>query len=216
MKKFGYFLVCLVALGFCFAPWLAGQYQQNGSGAFAGAGAGANVGTPGAAAPRSAALNAGVYNTTPPTYSNGQMAAFQTDVNGNLKIAGTMTLSNPSVSLSAALPAGTNLIGSVKAVPATSCGTTVFTQALVAVPTSTTALTATTSCIDLVVFTNTTNGTLSVTITDGAGSPVALLNAFDITAKSNLILPLHGLPLTSGIKWFASGSGVTGGVVALQ
>ena len=44
-------------------------------------------------------FNNGVYNTTPPTLTNGQMSAVQLDVNGNLKIA--------------SIPSGINVIGHI-------------------------------------------------------------------------------------------------------
>lgn len=47
-------------------------------------------------------LGGAVYNTSAPTLTNGQQAALQSDVNGNLK-----------VDLATAIPAGSNLIGAV-------------------------------------------------------------------------------------------------------
>jgi len=84
------------------------------------------------------------------------------------------------------------------------------------VPTANTALTATTSCVVAIMVTNTNASAQTVTITDGQGAPVTVLSAFSIPANSAVTLPFHGAQLTSGIKWTAGGTGLTGTVVAYQ
>ena len=100
--------------------------------------------------------------------------------------------------------------------PKTSCGVTAFTPAWQAVPTASTALTATTSCVLAVMITNTNATAQTVTVTDGQATPVTVLSAFSIPGNSEVTLPFHGSQMTSGIKWIAGGAGLTGTVVAYQ
>ena len=104
----------------------------------------------------------------------------------------------------------------VTTAPKTACGSTAFTPAWQAVPTTSTALTATTSCVVAIMVTNTNATAQTVTITDGQGSPVTVLNAFSIPGNSQVTLPLYGAQMTTGIKWSAGGTGLTGTVVAYQ
>jgi len=121
-----------------------------------------------------------------------------------------------NVTVNQPLPAGTNLLGSVYSVPKTACGNTVASQALAAVPTSSTAVFASTTCVVTVVLNNTTSGALTVSVSDGQGSPVSDVVTFSIPANSQMIQPLYGVQFTSGVKWSASGSGVTGAVLGYQ
>jgi hypothetical protein len=118
--------------------------------------------------------------------------------------------------VSGTLSAVTAITNTVSVAPKTSCGATAFTPAWQAVPTSITALTATTSCVVAILVTNTNSSAQTVTVTDGQGAPVTVLSAFSIPANSEITLPLHGAQMTSGIKWSAGGAGVTGTVVAYQ
>jgi hypothetical protein len=104
----------------------------------------------------------------------------------------------------------------IATVPKTACGLAAFAPAWQAVPTSSTALTATTSCVVAILITNTNASAQTVTLTDGQATAVTVLNAFSIPGNSQITLPLHGAQLTSGIKWTAGGSGLTGTVVAYQ
>lgn len=141
------------------------------------------------------------------------MTALKVDgTGGTFPISGS--ISNTGFNVTGSLPAGTNVIGVVKQVPATACGTTAFTPAWQAVPTSNTALTSTTSCVIAIIITNTNASAQTVTITDGQGSPVTIANAFSIPAGSQVTFPLYGSQMTSGIKWSAGGTGLTGTVVA--
>jgi hypothetical protein len=96
--------------------------------------------------------------------------------------------------------------------PKTACGAAAWQS----VPTSSTALTATTSCVMAILVTNTNASAQTVTVTDGQGTAVTVLNAFSVPANSEVTLPLYGSQMTSGIKWAAGGTGLTGTVVAYQ
>lgn len=101
--------------------------------------------------------------------------------------------------------------------PGTTCTyLTMVSVPLQTIPTSTTTLISGTVCPTFLDITNTTAGSLTITITDLQGSPVTFLNAFAIPANSQLLQPLYGLPFTSGLTWKASGSGLTGGLVGFQ
>lgn len=114
-----------------------------------------------------------------------------------------------------ALASGSNIIG--KVAPVTACGTTSFSQAIAALPTSSTAITTTTTCILAAYFNNTNSSAQTVTLTDNAGTPLNIIGpAFSVPGLSNMTVPLYGIQATSGIKWAAGGTGVTGGVVGLQ
>jgi len=143
------------------------------------------------------------------------MTALKVDgTGGSFPISGS--ISNAGFNVTGSLPTGANVIGQVQAVPKTACGTTAFTPAWQAVPTSTTALTSTTSCVIAIIITNTNVASQTVTVTDGQGTPVTIANAFSIPGNSQVTFPLYGSQMTSGIKWSAGGTGVTGTVVAYQ
>jgi len=126
------------------------------------------------------------------------------------------SISNTGFNVTGSLPTGANVIGQVQTVPKTACGTTAFTPAWQAVPTSATALTSTTSCVVAVIITNTNGAGQTITLTDGQGSPVTVVNAFSVPANSQVTFPLYGSQMTGGIKWTAGGAGMTGTVVAYQ
>jgi hypothetical protein len=111
---------------------------------------------------------------------------------------------------------GATGMAALQTAPKTACGATAFTPAWQVVPTSSTALTATTSCVVAILVTNTNASAQTVTITDGQGTPVTVLSAFSIPANSEVTLPFFGAQMTSGIKWTAGGAGLTGTVVAYQ
>lgn len=105
----------------------------------------------------------------------------------------------------------------VKSVPVTPCGTTVFSQALVAVPTSTGSPTSTTTCIMRAYFNNTNASAQTVTLTDNSGTPLNGVGpAFSVPGLSNLVIPYDGVQFTSGIKWVAGGTGITGAIWGFQ
>jgi hypothetical protein len=113
-------------------------------------------------------------------------------------------------------PASQSGTWTVRTVPLNACGTTVASSALAAVPTSSTAVFSTTTCVQTIVLNNTTSSALTVTVTDNEGTPVNDLLTFSIPAYSQLIQPLGGVAFTSGVKWVASASGVTGAMLGNQ
>lgn len=98
----------------------------------------------------------------------------------------------------------------------TACGATVFSQAWVAVPTSEGTPTSTTTCVEALSFTNTNATGQTVTVTDGQGSPITLVATYSIPGNSTAVFPFHGAAATTGLKWVAGGTGVTGAILGYQ
>jgi len=113
-----------------------------------------------------------------------------------------------------ALATGSNVIG--KTVMATGCGTAVFSQALVAVPTVEAAATAVTSCVVSVNACNTNATAQTFSLKDNQGTPIIAVNAVSIPGNSCYLYQLGGGLFTSGIRWVAGGTGVTGTILAYQ
>lgn len=114
-------------------------------------------------------------------------------------------------------PVGSGSGGTTKVVPATACGTTVFSQAFVLVPSANTAVAAATTCVETIVLTNVTTSVQTITITDNQGSPVTAFNAFPLQPGATVLLPLNGVSFTSGIKWQAgAASSVSGAILGYQ
>lgn len=181
-------------------PKLYAQLQQSG-------GPGSTV-TIGAALPTGTNVvgKFGIDQTTPGTTNlvqlGGTLPAFASTPTFNM---GTM----------GALVAGSATIGTV--IPKTPCGTTVASQALAAVPTSSTAVFASTTCLMAAYFNNTNASAQTVTLTDNAGTPLNGIGpAFSVPGLSNLFLPYEGVQFASGVKWLAGGAGVTGGMWGFQ
>ena len=154
-----------------------------------------------------------------------------TNVIGKVGIDQTTPGTTNGVQVVAALPTGSNTIGAIsnttfglntgtntigKVGQVSTCGTTAFTQAWIAVPTSATSITATTTCVQAIIFTNTNASAQTVTVTDGQGSPVTVVSSFSIPGNSQVTFPFYGAPMTTGIKWSAGGTGVTGSAVGWQ
>lgn len=114
-----------------------------------------------------------------------------------------------------ALPAGTAKVGVVY--PYTSCGTTSFTKALQAMPTVSTTIASATTCVLVFDISNTSGGSLTVTVSDNAGTPVNWLNAVTMLAGETREYSWpNGKNFASGIKVIASGAGITYSVEGLQ
>lgn len=216
------FLLVLVAA--LFGPTVSAQLQQSGGG-----GSNSSVGTIGATAPTAATNSGGTYNSVLPTLTTGQMGSSQLDSNARQIVVGAGTagtgaggvVSVQGVAGGTTLPvsvgsiaAGTSIIG--KVVPATACGTTVQSQALAALPTSSSAVFTSTTCVMVIVLNNTNASAATVTISDNQGTPINDVLTFSIPAYSQLIQPLYGVAFTSGLKWTASTTGVTGAVLGYQ
>jgi hypothetical protein len=141
--------------------------------------------------------------------------ALWTAIDGTVAATQSGTWNVGSVtSITNALPAGTALIG--KAAQPTACGATVFSQAIAAVPTSSTAAAAATTCVQMVVACNTNATGQTFTLSDNAGTPLVAVNALSIPGNSCAHFPFGGVAFTSGVKWSAGGSGVVGAIVGLQ
>lgn len=149
------------------------------------------------------------------TQSSGANLHVDVDSAPTTAVTGTFWQTTQPVSIASlpALAAGTNLIGTAYTIPKTACGNTVESQALEAVPTSSTAVFTSTVCLMVIVLNNTNSSSVTVTVSDDEGTPVNDVLTFSIPANSQLIQPLWGVAFTSGVKWAASASGVTGAVL---
>jgi hypothetical protein len=107
--------------------------------------------------------------------------------------------------------------GTVTTVTKTSCGTTAYDSGMLALPTSSTAVTSTATCVEAVVLVNVTSAVQTVTLTDNQGTPAVYLTGFQIPANSTLVYELHFARLASGVKWSATNaSSVNGQIVGYQ
>jgi hypothetical protein len=143
-------------------------------------------------------------NTTPwlATLSQGGNAA-QVSAQGALKIDGSGVTQPVS--------------GTVTAVDKTACGTTVYDSGIATLPTTSTAVTSTATCVNAVLFVNTTASTQTITLSDNQASPVAYLSSFQIPGNSTLVYDLHNARLANGIKWQATNAAsVNAQIVGVQ
>lgn len=205
-------LAALLISNVSFTPTFA-QLQQSGGG-----GSNASVGSTGATSPTSATLTGGAFNSTLPTLTTGQMGAIQVDSNGRLlvgSIVGALPAGTNSIG-SVTIGAGTAVVGTVNTIPKTACGNTVASQALAAVPTAATAVFTATTCVQVIVLNNTNATATTVTVTDNQATPINDVLSFSIPGNSQLIQPLWGVAFTSGVKWNASATGVTGAILGYQ
>jgi hypothetical protein len=192
MKK--YVIAAAVAALFV-AGSLMGQLSQSG-------GAGASV----------TATQSGTWtmqpgntaNTTPWLFTMSQGGnAAQVSAGGALKIDGSAVTQPVS--------------GNVTVAPKTACGTAVYDSGMVALPTTSTAVTTTATCVNSVIFVNTTGATQTVTMTDNQGSPVTYLASFQIPANSTLVYGLDYAKMANGIKWSATNAtSVNAQIVGMQ
>jgi hypothetical protein len=101
------------------------------------------------------------------------------------------------------LSSGTNLIGYTR--PQNACGTTNYESVMSNPPTSSTSLTATTTCVSLIYVSNTTSSAATLTVQDqgtGCNSAACIwIDAFSVPSNSNMVIPLYGAKFASGIKW---------------
>jgi len=105
----------------------------------------------------------------------------------------------------------------VVSTPKTPCGTTLVNQAVSALPTVSTAVFASTTCLWTAYFNNTNASAQTITVTDNSGSPInAIGPSFSIPGLSNLLVSYEGVQFTSGVKWSAGGTGVTGAMYGYQ
>jgi hypothetical protein len=101
------------------------------------------------------------------------------------------------------LNAGTNLIGYTRA--QNGCSTTVYESGMAYLPTTSTAVTSTSTCVALLALNNSGSTAQTVTVTDGStncnSAACPVLSSFVLPANSNMLLPLYGMKFASGIKW---------------
>jgi len=94
--------------------------------------------------------------------------------------------------------------GTLTSVPKTTCGATAFDSGMVAIPTASTAVTATATCVNAIIFVNITGSAQTVNLTDNQGTPVSYLTSFSIPANSTLVYDLNYAKLAAGVKWSAT------------
>ncbi len=94
--------------------------------------------------------------------------------------------------------------GTCTTVPKTSCGTTAYDSGMVTLPSTSTAVTTTATCVNAILFVNTTASTQTVNVTDNQGTPASYLTSFQIPANSTFVYDLQFAKLLSGIKWSAT------------
>lgn len=223
--QLGLFTGAMIAAGLLVTgPKLYAQLQQSGGApSTVTANAGTNLNT------SALALDATVAK-------DATLTTIDTDLKANIVLkAGANVIGK--VSIDQTTPGTTNLVSAgqngtwtvqpgntvnttawfVRAAPATTCGNTAVAQALAAVPTSSTVVFSSTTCLIGLLFENSNAGTQTVTLTDNAGTPLnAVGPAFVVPGLSNVVLDLHGIPFTSGVKWLAGGTGVLGGMIGYQ
>jgi hypothetical protein len=107
--------------------------------------------------------------------------------------------------------------GTVTTVAKTACGATAYDSGMIALPTTSTAVTTTATCVNSVIFVNITGTTQTVTLTDNQGTPATYLTGFQIPANSTLVYGLDFAKMASGIKWSATNAtSVNAQIVGLQ
>jgi hypothetical protein len=94
--------------------------------------------------------------------------------------------------------------GTLTVVPKTACGATAYDSGMTTLPTSSTAVTSTATCVNAIVFVNTTASTQTVTVSDNQGTPLTYLSSFQLPANSTLVYDLQFVKMSAGIKWSAT------------
>jgi hypothetical protein len=107
--------------------------------------------------------------------------------------------------------------GTWTVVPKTTCGSTAYDSGMVTIPVASTVVTATPTCVNGIIFVNTTGQSQSVSLTDNQGTPAAYLSGFAIPANSTFVYDLQYAKLAAGIKWSAANaSSVNAQIVGFQ
>jgi hypothetical protein len=152
----------------------------------------------------------GVFNTTQPTVTNGQIVDIQATARGAQIVAtGVDGFAVSQTGTWTVQPGNTANTTQwlVKAGPFDACGTTTYDPAPVKIPDATLdVLTGTTTCVDTIAITNVGSAQATITLQDTQGTPVQLLNALPLAPGATSVLNLGGLKFTSGIKYQASAS----------
>jgi hypothetical protein len=192
MKKY---IITAVGATLFIAGSMMGQLSQSG-------GAGSAV----------AATQSGVWTLQPGNTANTTPWLFTMTQGGNtaqVSAGGAVKIDGSAVTQPVS--------GALTVAPKTACGTTAFDSGMVTLPTVSTAVTATATCVNSVVFVNITGATQTVTMTDNQGSPSTYLSAFQIPANSTLVYGLDFVKMASGIKWSATNAAsVNAQIVGMQ
>jgi len=162
-------------------------------------------------------VTSGTVTVQQSTAANLKVDLSGTSANATaIKVDGSAVTQPVSLSTLPALAAGSALIG--QTLPYTSCGTTKFTKALQAVPTTSTAIASATTCLLVLNISNPSAGPLNLTVSDNQGTPVNFLNAVTINTGETRTYGFApgGASFTSGIKMQASGSGLVYTAEGLQ
>ena len=130
-------------------------------------------------------------NTTPWLFTMSQGGnAAQVTAGGAMKIDGSAVTQPVS--------------GTLTMVPKTTCGSTAYDSGILTLPTASTAVTATATCVNSILFVNTTASAQTITLSDNQATPVTYLSSFQIPANSTFVYDLQYVKLASGIKWSAT------------
>jgi hypothetical protein len=107
--------------------------------------------------------------------------------------------------------------GTLTVADKTACGASAYDSGIVTMPTTAAVVTGTATCVDAVLFVNTTASTQTVTLSDNQATPVTYLASFQIPANSTLVYDLHYARLANGIRWQATNAtAVNAQVVGFQ
>lgn len=96
-------------------------------------------------------------------------------------------------------------------------GPRAFPKGLQSVPTSITALSATTSIVRQITVVNTTNKAIGFTVQDGQSPiPLKLFAAQVINANNTQVFDFDiGLTMLGGVSWFASATGLNADIIGV-
>jgi hypothetical protein len=153
----------------------------------------------------------GVFNTTQPTVTNGQIVDIQTTARGAQIVATGVDAFTASATQSGTwtmqpgnTPNTTQWL--MKAGPFDACGTTTYDPASVKIADATLdTLTSTTTCVETIVITNVGTTQETITVQDQQGTPVQFLNTVPVAPGASMVLSgLGGVKFASGIKYQAS------------
>jgi hypothetical protein len=156
----------------------------------------------------------GIDQTTPGTTNgaaiigvNGATALAGNGVTGTGSLRVTIASDNTAFSVNA-VQSGTWNVGTLTSItnavitkPVDACGTTNYDGQVIVAGTTLTALTASTTCVDSVVITNTGSASLTALLQDTSGTPITMIPTTSIAPNSSLALNLGGMKFTSGIKY---------------
>lgn len=153
----------------------------------------------------------GVFNTTQPTVTNGQIVDFQTTARGAQIVATGVDAFTASATQSGTWtmqPGNTPNTAQwlTKTGPFDACGTTTYDPASVLIADATLdVLTGTTTCVETIAVTNVGSTQETITIQDTQGTPVQFLKVVPVAPGATMVFNgLGGLKFASGIKYQAS------------